>query len=82
LREPSVNIFNAKEIEISNDRAEYVTYNEKGFAASLEGILIFKSKRQGILKIGDYSLNIDDELPGDSEVGDFIKLSCSRIDLY
>lgn len=72
---------NAKIIHklLREDQTSLIEKNGINFEYKLAGQLI--DKKNNYMQIGDFIINIDTPIPNDFQEGDFIFLTCDRIDI-
>jgi len=70
---------NTDNIIISDIQKYYLNRISNTFSYHIIGIVVNKSKSQ--IKIGEFIIELDVELPNDIKNGDFVSFNCDRIDL-
>lgn len=70
---------NTKNILIS-DNYSLENVNSYHFEYNISGCVMDKDK--GIIKVGNFFIEVDEPLPRDIKKGDFISFQCDRLDLW
>lgn len=73
-------IFEAKNIKKFNIKEYIIKKNDNNLGYYLVGQIINLEKK--MIKINNFMLELDNEIPSDIKLGEFIEFTCLRIDIY
>ena len=65
---------------VATQRAFYINKHSVGFGHDYCGQL--SNKDNSIVSVGGISIELDSNIPGDIEQGDYIEFTCARIDVW